>query len=56
MRERICANDCLVRLHGESGEVAHQATRGGELFRLDADVVRFKLTRSGAQRHHHLFE
>ena len=56
VREGIRANDRLVRLYRKAGEVADEPTCGSELLRLDADVVRFKLARSRAQRHHHLFQ
>ena len=56
VRKCIRANDRLVRLHCKAGEVADQPARGGELLRLDANVVGVKLARSRAQRHHHLFQ
>ena len=56
MRKRVRANDRLVRLHRESGQVRHESAGRGQLLCLHLNVVRLELPWSGAQCHHDLFE
>ena len=56
VREGVAADDGLVGLDAEAGQVADQPAGVAELLGVDAVARDRELGRAGAQGHHHLFE